>query len=138
MTLDEARTKVESWFTVWPEQGNYHQAATGEPYVVVVSGGLADEAERIPVLCATPEIAIRLWFQAMFDHTIGRIGQTMYWRTAPELDESYFLAVEPDGSSSLDREMRAMLTRKYYTVYSRLLVSDKPRIQPAALPPQAA
>lgn len=138
MRLDEARAEVEACFEVWPDLGNYHQAPTGEPYIQIVSGGSVEEAERLPVLCATPEIAVRLWLRAMVDYAGGRRGQTLYWRFHPELNDIDCLAVGPDGSSNLDREMRAMMTRKYYTVYSRLLVSDKPRIQPAALSPRAA
>jgi hypothetical protein len=131
--LNGARDLVELGFTLGP-QGNYYQAPTGEPYVTVVSGGVKLEGECFPCLCSTPELAVKLWLEAMGEYAAPDKGKTLYWRAPPEIDEIYMMPVGGDGSSSHDPDTRRALTRKAYVVYSRVLVSGKPRIQPAWLP----
>jgi len=133
MTLDEARASIEDGFKIGPI-GNYWQAPTGEPYVEVLSGGAKTEGANCPCLCASPELAIKFWLEAMREYAPPADRKTLYWRVPPEMSEHAILPVNPDGSFTGGKEMRAMMTRKVYYVYSRVLVSDKPQIQPATLP----
>jgi hypothetical protein len=150
MTLDEARAQFESLFLLGP-QGNYFYAATGEPYVEFVTGGVKAEGERTPLLCASPELAVWHWFKGATDYAMDqcmdyyldhpdsvfdadrykRHGFTLYWRVVPELESYDIIGAD---CVELSKEMRAAMTQTIYKVYSRFLVSNKPQIQPATLP----
>ena len=131
MTLDEARLQIETWFKLGP-QGNYAQAPTGESYVEVLSGGVKDEGEHIPLLCSSPELAVELWRKAMFAYAgPPDKGKTLYWRIPPEMNGQWIMRIDASLEVARSKEMRRMLSRRMYVVYSRVLVSDKPRIQPA-------
>ena len=115
MTLDEARAELESRFIV-ADVGNNYWAATGEPYVVIVSGGIKEEGCPVVCLCSSEAHAIRLWRDAVNEYAKEKSG-VLYWRTPPQL------------------ERRKIARDFFYVVYSRLLISDKPQIQPQVLPP---
>jgi hypothetical protein len=150
MTLDEARAQFEALFILGP-QGNNALAPTGEPYVEVVSGGVKAEGARTPLLCTSPELAVSHWFKGAIDYAMDqsmdyyldhpdsvfdadrykRHGFTLYWRVVPELESYDIIGAD---CLELSKEMRAAMTQTIYKVYSRFLVSNKPRIQPATLP----
>ena len=114
--LEEASAELESRFIV-ALVGNNYQAATGEPYVVIVSGGVKEEGCPVVCWCSSEDHAIRLWRDAINEYAKEKSG-VLYWRTPPQLD-------------------RRKIARDYfYVVYSRLLISDKPQIQPQLLPPE--
>jgi hypothetical protein len=144
VTLDEARADLEAMFLSGPSTKCY-KAMTGEHYVEVVSGGVKEEGERYPILCATPELAVSYWFTAaveyamnvsmdyyltqndpIFDHDrYKRHGFTLYWRIVPELDEVTLVLADCPV-----RE-KVWMQRKFWYVYSRFLVSKKPQTQQA-------
>jgi hypothetical protein len=112
MTLDEATAQIESRLPAQMGTPSY-RSQTGETYTIIVSGGVKDEGQAFPALCATEEIAVRLWLEAMNAYLEGKEG-TLYWRERPQL------ASDEDQFSGR------------YVVYSRLLVSDKPVLVDAA------
>ena len=133
MTLDEACAELKSCFTVAPV-GNYNQAATGEPYVTFVSGGIKEEGCPVVCWCSSEDHAIRLWRDAVHKYArqvhahfpdpysaagcIFKRPIILYWRWPPQI------------------ERRKLARDFFYVVYSRLLISDKPQIQPQLLPPE--
>ncbi len=106
MTLDEARKKIEENWTPHPQLGDNARAATGEPYVTIVSGAIKKEGDIAPFY-ATQDEAIAQWFATVLHYGSNRSG-TLYWRCYPELERD----------------------DKTLCVYSRLLISDKPQVQP--------
>jgi hypothetical protein len=130
MTLDEARQELECRFTIFPDIGNYALAATGEPYVEVVSGGATCEGDRLPCICSSPDIAIRMWLVAALEYTKSRYG-TLYWRKVPELNSVTFLSEDYQELSSDLRECWGKHT--FWFVYSRFLISEQPRTGPAVI-----
>lgn len=99
------RNKIHQWL----ECGNFGQAPTGEPYLTLVSGGIKPEGEPA-YYYESKAHAIRSWmefFEALCRHAIP--GSILYWRRKPFLAE---------------------IERKF-SVFSRLLISDKPKIQEA-------
>lgn len=112
--LSAAVTDFESRFVVRHETQAARLAPTGEPYTVVVSGGDCADGEHRPILCATPEIAVRFWLRAAHDHAEGKTG-TLYWRVRPVLES----ATVSQGADA---------PRTVYSVYSRLLISDRPEL----------
>ena len=144
MTLDEALAEIEAMVTVCPERGNQALAPTGEPYIELLSGTTKEQGDRFPAWCASPEIAIALWLRSIRDYVkAAPEGSTLYWRVFPELGGRPLfnidgITINQDGSLACSPEGRRALTHEYFAVYSRLLVSNKPRIQAASLPSQAA
>jgi hypothetical protein len=135
MTLDEARAELEAWGATCAEIGNYSQAATGEEYVVIVSGGMKDEGERCPCFCRSEADAVRLWRDAINAYANGKSG-TLYWRAAPEMHST---VMRVDNYDELSPDIQQWFGKEtFWVVYSRLLISDKPQIQPQALPLQPA
>lgn len=93
-------------------------AQTGEAYREVMSGGMADEGQRSPCFCTTPEVAVDLWEVAAKRYASGCGGSCLYWRIKPEIDvyplyERSVLALVPEYE-----------VIPVWRVYSRLLVSS--------------
>ena len=65
--LDEARAELESRFIV-ALVGNNYWAATGESYVVVVSGGIKEEYCPVVCWCSSEDHAVRLWRDAVNEY----------------------------------------------------------------------
>lgn len=86
---------------------------TGEPYIILVSGGIKQDGDRFPVLCATVDIAVFLWLVAATYYCEGKLG-TLYWRVRPELNS---VLVTLNGR-----------IEERHVIYSRLLVSEKPMV----------
>lgn len=94
---------------LWPEQGNFSQAPTGEPYIVVCSQGIKEEGGMVEYYSAQTT-AVNAWiarFGELLRHAMPE--SLLYWRRMPKL-------VEHD-----DR----------FFVYSRFLISNSPQIQSA-------
>ena len=132
MTLDEARSVVDQFFLVGPK-GNDRLAPTGEEYIVICSGGIKSDYDLTPALASTEALAVELWMRAVREYAaqFDRTTCTLYWRIVPEMDKAYFLSVDEDGKFEFEEELRKSFTRVTYRVYSRMLISDKPQIQPA-------
>lgn len=93
----------------WVECGNFSQAPTGEPYLTLVSGGIKPEGEPA-YYYIDREAAIKSWyefFEALCRHALP--GSILYWRRKPFLAE----------------------IESKFSVFSRLLISDKPKMQEA-------
>lgn len=135
--LAKARSDVESMFKLGPS-GNYYFAATGEEYIELCSAGYKNEGDSIPAWFSTPDMAIEFWKRAVIEYAASVDGEakTLYWRVPPELGE--WAGISLDAADITEPSIRDACTRKLYTVYSRLLISSKPQIQPAMLPPLAA
>jgi hypothetical protein len=114
MTLEEARAKLEARFKIGPI-GNGPIAPTGERYVEIRGGGSPREGEPCPVLCSSEQMAIKQWLLAVEEYAAGKSG-TLYWRIVPELGD------QEDGSGWQHGPADVW---KLYSVYSRLLISDK-------------
>jgi hypothetical protein len=104
MTLDEALEHLSGIFAFAPGIGDAALAPTGEPYIVICSGGEKKEGGCPPLLCRDKETAIRLWHEAILIYGFGRRWQNLYWREKPHIETVY---------------------GDWYYVYSRLLISDK-------------
>lgn len=116
MTLDEARAEIEEKFPPHPEIGNYYQAATGEPYVVMTNCGPKREGDIVHAH-VSEEFAVDGWFNAMKEYAADKRSFQLYWRVPPEIER------DKNGG---------------WRIYSRLLISDMPQIQPQVMPPRAA
>lgn len=107
MTLDEARAEVEQLFTPYPELGDNRKCATGERYLTLCSRGIKPVGESTEGF--TEEgIAITEWLSAFKEYSKDKRG-TLYWRWYPTLEQ---------------------LDDSTWNVYSRLLISDLPAVQP--------
>lgn len=91
-----------------PREWPFHRGPTGEPFVVIASGGGKPEGEPFPQWYDHEDEAIGAWAKSVRDYANGK-GRCLYWRQAPEMTIGY-------GGSSVPR----------LSVYARLLVSDKP------------
>lgn len=107
--LAAAVKAFEKHFTVYPQQGTSRLAPTGEPFVTVDTGGIRAEGERLHA-AATPADAIGGWItNARKLIPTGDIAScTLYWRDRPSLGQ---------------------LSYGGWTVYARLLISNKPVTQ---------
>ncbi len=132
MTLEEAVAQLECQLS--PRVHGFeshpgHEAKlgpTGEPYVTMMPGGVNPEGQQASAICRSPEIAVQLWLDAaeryLADRMIKADGDLrLYWRIRPELNEVMLYAIfkyppHPDITTELT----------WYTVYSRLLISDRP------------
>ncbi|MDO8534871.1 MAG: hypothetical protein Q7S17_09050 [Xanthobacteraceae bacterium] len=89
------------------------RSQTGEPYVTLMHSGVKAEGEPVPEpeSWPAPGLATGEWIDALDRYVASRKlagPATLYWRTKPILEREH-------GG-------------KGWTVYSRLLVSDKPII----------
>lgn len=120
MTLDEAVAELERGFA--PEDGPaYSTGPTGEPYVIIVSGGKKTEGESAACLCFTQEKAIELWLDAAKKYVArvrsDRVGLLpLFWRVRPEIDSSEVHMPDPS------QEGVPLKPRTVWLVYSRLLI----------------
>jgi hypothetical protein len=123
--LEICVAEFEKAFRVHSEVGDNAHAPTGEPYVIIVCGGLKEEGADCPAFATTPQRAIEMWAEAIARHAQPfhrNASARLYWRTRPALDSELYLPVgitDPAGGLTL------------WQVYSRLLISDKPIIQSA-------
>ena len=113
-------------------------AVTGEPYVAIMTGGVKSEGGLVSVYARDPSDAWRLYCQEVQNYAdeIKRMdprkpgvslkdweaSRTLYWRTHPELIADTFMA-----KNYLWRGEQMAETKLYY-VWSRLLISNKPRL----------
>ena len=116
--IPELKEATEYFESIWPPKDGLTGplAQTGEPYTVIVSGGIKEQARRFPIWCSNITFAVNLWRKAIDDYADVEDGM-LYWRNKPSLCT---LAIK-------DKEQ----TTRLYTVYSRLLISDRPEIQAA-------
>ncbi len=106
MTLESAVTELERGRVVMLGTPSA-RAQTGEPYVIIRHGMvLAGEGEFAEAAISEAE-AVAQWFSLAMRYAAGRPG-ILYWRTRPEV-ESHRVIGQPAR----------------WTVYSRLLISDK-------------
>jgi len=133
MTLAEAVAAFEKDFAVsdeaglvddkLPERRDMSRAPTGEPYVVMTSGGPKAEGDRMPAWFATEDLAAEAWLTQMWRYSDGRGGKVLFWRERPELAQGEFVAIDQAGMMN-DPRTRADITLRLFAVYSRLLVSN--------------
>lgn len=109
MTLDEAVAHIESKFECVEGQP-IAWCETGDKYVKIVSGGVKDEGEFTP-LFQDEEQAVGAWLDAVMAYAADKHG-TLYWRIRPNVRE---YPLDDEGLPA-------------YLVYSRLVISDKPKI----------
>ena len=117
--LQKAQTIFESRYPRGPN-GDNRISATGEEYVECCSGGVKGEFETTPMVGTTPKAAIEAWVYGIEKYAKDKRG-TLYWRIVPEID---FYDYEYASGFPPSR---------YWKVYSRLLISDLPRIRPATI-----
>jgi len=103
------------------------KAPTGEHYVTICSGGVKAEGEFPLAYCLDQQTAIRLWRDAIMAYAADKRG-TLYWREEPmiEPDDLDFNSL-PEGMSPTHPVLFQRPFR-FFIVYSRLLISDKPPI----------
>lgn len=86
-------------------------SVTGESYVTLVVGGVKTEGDKFPALINTKSEAITAYLNSVRIYARGRKG-VLYWRHSPELHEE-------NGK---------------FTIYSRLLISERSPIQLLSTP----
>jgi hypothetical protein len=99
--ISELKNWVESGLEVGTSTSE-HLSVTGEPYVVLASGGIKAEGMPHPQWYASPDEAIEAFMKAFSSYKDSVPGGKLYWRNPPKLK----------GSSGR------------FTVSSRLLISN--------------
>jgi len=107
------------------ESTDMAMSVTGESYVEILSGGSWASGGRVPAWFATSEDAITAWLcEVAYYNTMvlqdGGREKVLYWRRPPEIE------------SIKVRDANATNEMALYTVYSRLLISSRPRKRIAA------
>jgi hypothetical protein len=108
------RAEVEAMFPVYPLIGNHSLSATGEEYIEIVSG------YKTIARCGSLEDAIQIWrwrlrhyIESMPSNALHISSPTvLYWRMLPEIGK--------------EKSQHGILTRDFWGIYSRLLISNKP------------
>lgn len=100
----EMRDWLESEFFV-VEGRPASTTESGAVYVAICTGGIKEECGLIPAVASSPEVAVRLWREAVVDYIEQCNGGMLVVRAWPEL----FVIKE-----SIER----------YCVYSRMVVDD--------------
>lgn len=108
----------------------YVACETGDVYVSIGCGGPLTEGEYHPAICGTPEIAVALWHQSVLKYAEDKSG-VLYWNCDPEVGD---FCLYSDQSFSRDVNVFLFERRKYYAVYSRLVITDKPVLSTVAVP----
>ena len=111
-----------------------HISETGEPYVEITSRGIARNIDFD--INAVKSIVIENVSYQFRSYCAGKSGDThtLYWRIVPEFDLRDHYVVEkyddngPDLDFVFDKRCFADKNWKMYSVYMRLLISDKPEI----------
>ncbi len=104
-------------------------APTGESYITMMSGGRKPEGGDSPAICRTPEMAAQLWRDAVQRYYCDQVGAAegrsdqlhLYWLKRPESSERRLYTIYKDPPNA-----DITMGETWYTVYSRLLISDKP------------
>jgi hypothetical protein len=88
VNLAEAVTQFESRFKSVvefdPKQTDREAAPSGEKYREVCPGGLREQGEPDPVLCASERVAAVLWLQSAAQ--LAGKHKTLYWHTKPQIE----------------------------------------------------
>ena len=71
-------------------------APNGEEVETVYSGGIKQEAMRLPAYYATAELAIAAWLQVA--EAMPGFRRILYWRKRPKLELHWERACFPDGT----------------------------------------
>lgn len=113
MTLDEAIATIDR-----PQVDGLAMARsqTGEPYVVIVPGGIKPEGEHSRFMCLSESEAVKQWLAAFNDYAKDKTGP-IYWRTRPMLGTERLYQSD---------DTKQKWPYVFYLIYSRLLISDKP------------
>lgn len=139
LTLDDAVAEIERRFRCVTGLA-WRVAQTGEEYVEILSGGIRDDQIRILALCGEEETAVQLWFDAINKYfaqkreawaqlvaeqgyVIPEPDWTLYWRSPPEMGEH---TLYDDEAWITGEQKPHYVAKRFYRVYSRLLISDKP------------
>lgn len=89
MTLDEAVAEFERGFVVVVTGDAYRRPWAGAPdYATVVAGGVKEQGERHPCMCASPDDAAFVWLMSARAYAAGK-GDALVWRERPNLVEEY-------------------------------------------------
>lgn len=130
MKLEQAMQDVASKYEYVGGTPSY-KCQTGEEYVAVVSGGIKPEGDRFPVYCSTPEQAVLLWMLAFVGYSATRPQKgKLYWREKPTVEGEVLVSGNVPGNWPKDKDGFPMgLAHKFYTVYSRLVISDREEVE---------
>ncbi len=120
MQLNDALRQLEAKFP--PETCPLEPLApTGEPFITIASGGEKPDGEIYPVLCATREVAVQTWYDAVLRHAEGKGKRPiLYWRERPEIIVYHITMADERGTHRL--------TANRYTVRSRLVIGKKVKV----------
>lgn len=114
---EDLKAQVESilGLPVGPSTETF-KAVTGEPYVTLCSGGAKKEGGSVPAWYATHDLARDAYLRTVRQYGDAQGRGVLYWRTPPEMDSVTVQAVD-------EHQTKEHVT--LYSVYSRLLISDK-------------
>jgi len=128
MTLEEAVADLERGRMV-VEGKPSALSQTGEPYIALVSGHSTDghEGAMHDIVCLSRETAIRVWHLKAIAYANNHSG-TLYWRSKPKVECDKRVWVKRIPKEILGTEEDAYEDHMVWSVYSRLLISDKPVI----------
>lgn len=86
-----------------------------KPYIVICSGGQKTSEDAYPCVCANEDTAVRLWKEAIADYAKGKKGY-LHWRVRPVMKRFHMTIA--------DERQTHRIAGIFYTVYSRLLISE--------------
>lgn len=111
--MDDLAAYMSKDRSVHPVMGTKHFCPTGEPYIVLMLGGLKREGEGLKVWATDMDAAIRL-FKNEFDKYAAEKTGVLYWRRRPEVSVNSYLN-HFTGS-----------TETYMAITARIVISDLP------------
>ena len=95
-------------------------APTFEPYEAIITGGIHAEGTEPSVYCRRAEDAVRYWLADFWRYAARKTG-TLYWRAMPAIESC---SIHLDRSAQF--RMVVFEPIETFSVYARLLISDKP------------
>lgn len=121
--LDAATAAFEKGRRIHPEDGDNAESATGEPYIVITTGGPKVEGQSPGAFATDSARAINMWRQEIERYAAARAG-ILYWRIRPIIESETYVPKDDPDVVGFELEV--------WQVYSRLLISAAPVIQPAS------
>ena len=121
--LDTATAKFEKGRRIHPEDGDNAVSATGELYIVITTGGPKVEGRSSGAFATNSATAINMWRQEIERYAAARPG-ILYWRQRPIIELQTYVPKDAPNVVGFELEV--------WQVYSRLLISAAPVIQPAS------
>jgi hypothetical protein len=118
---------AEHWFECADGPAAEHDAF-GNRYVILCSGGVREEAQRLPALFEEPAHAARAWIRTLEEYCDDfvqwrlpqRAGARLCWRIKPELNLVLHHILLAPSEPERGHPKPLFVEEPWYTIYSRL------------------